>query len=277
MKFKKVYVEITNICNKDCYFCSKSRRKKEEINLENFELIIKQIKPYTDYLFFHIKGEPLLHSNFKEIVELCDKYEMKVNITTNGTYLSKQKEIIANSKSIRQINVSIHAVESKEEINDILSAAEYIKNKKDVYIVYRYWLLKDDLILEDNIVLNELMNYYSFSVQKRKEIKTKGNIKISNNIYINKDVEFDWPTLENSINNNFGFCYGLKTHIGILSDGTVVPCCLDSEGIINLGNIYRKQLSDILLDSRTQNMIAAFKDNKRVEELCKHCSFRKKA
>jgi len=275
MRFKKVYIEITNICNKNCSFCSKSIRKKEEMSPTNFELIIKQVKQFTNYVYLHVKGEPLLHSQFEQIIKVCDKYDINVNITTNGTYLLKQKEIIANSKSIRQINISIHSINNNEEIDNILDSVKNIKSKKDIYFVYRYWILKETLILKENPVLDRIIKCYNISIEKQREIEEKGNIKIDDHTYINKDKEFIWPSLDNQINNEIGFCYGLKTHIAILSDGTVVPCCLDAEGVINLGNIYDSPLTEILNNERTINIINAFQNNRRCENLCKHCSFKK--
>lgn len=70
-----------------------------------------------------------------------------------------------------------------------------------------------------------------------------------------------------------GTCYGLIDHIGILVDGTIIPCCLDSKGIINLGNIYNDNLKEILKKDRVNNIIKGFKGNKKLEELCKHCKF----
>ena len=90
---------------------------------------------------------------------------------------------------------------------------------------------------------------------------------------VNKDNLFQWPDL-NSAKKNNAFCHGLKTHIGILVDGTVVPCCLDGEGIINLGNIFEESLSNILNNNRTMNVIKGFENNKCVEELCSRCAFK---
>ena len=117
MRFKKIYIEITNICNKNCSFCSKSSRKKEEMSPTDFEFIIKQVKKFTNYIYLHVKGEPLLHSEFERIIQICDENNMQVNLTTNGTLISKQQEVIANSKCIRQINISIHSIKEKDEIN----------------------------------------------------------------------------------------------------------------------------------------------------------------
>ena len=97
---------------------------------------------------------------------------------------------------------------------------------------------------------------------------------MNNKLFFKINKEFTWPSLNNNVNCKQGFCYGLKTHIGILSDGTVVPCCLDAEGIIKLGNIFEENLESILKNERTQNMINNFRNNNRIEELCKHCDFK---
>lgn len=273
MRFKKIYIEITNICNKNCSFCSKSTRKKVEMSSTDFEFIIRQVKNFTNYVYLHVKGEPLLHSEFEKIIKICDEYDMHVNITTNGSFLTQQQAIIANSKSVRQINISIHSLNNKKEIENILNSVTDIKKQKEIYFVYRYWTLKENLILKDNPILDTIIDYYNLSMEKQQEIEQKGNIKVDDFTFINKDKEFNWPSLDNQINNETGYCYGLKTHIAILSDGTVVPCCLDAEGIVNLGNIYETKLEEILNSERVTNIINAFKNNKKCENLCKHCSF----
>lgn len=274
MRFKKVYIEITNICNKNCSFCSKSFRKKEEMNVKNFEYILNQVKEYTDYIYLHVKGEPLLHSKFDEILTICDNYNIKVNITTNGSCLLMHQEKIIDHNCVRQINISTHSISIQKDMSEIIDAVEYIKKHTKIYFVYRYWTLKENYIAEDNLVLNVIKNYYNLSEQKEIEIKEKKNIKIDGQTYINKDIEFEWPSLDNNTYNE-GYCYGLKTHIAILSNGIVVPCCLDAEGAIELGNILNTPLKDILDNEKTQKIINGFKNNVRCEELCKHCSFKK--
>ena len=274
MKFKKVYVEITNICNKNCNFCSKTKRKKEEMSIENFKRVIKEIRPYTEYIYLHIKGEPLLHSKFNEILEICALEKVKVNITTNGTFLSKHKKVIESSKAIRQINISLHSCTEKE-LKDIFETVDVLNKSTKIYFVYRYWTLSTEKLFEKTLCLKKLLEHYKFSTEKIKEIEENMNIKLNNTLYLNKDVEFNWPSLNNNICITDSTCYGLKSHIGILSNGIVVPCCLDSEGVINLGNIFEENLNDILNKEKTQKIINGFKDNKRIEDLCKHCDFKK--
>ena len=261
-KFKKIYVEITNICNLYCPFCSVDKKIKKEMSLEEFEYILKQINDYTDYLYLHVKGEPLLHSKFKEILNLCKKYNKKVNITTNGTLLYKKYNDLIDS--VRQVNISLHSfnhdMDKMLEIGSILS-------KKSIQVVYRFWVLNDNYTNIDAI-----LNYYNLN----KEILKNNNIKLEDNVYLNKDEEFIWPSLDNDFISNKGTCYGTRSHVAILSDGVVIPCCLDSSGVINLGNIFETNFKDILESERYQNMKIGFQNNKICEELCQKCDFRRR-
>ena len=259
-KFKKIYVEITNICNLNCPFCSKDNNKLKEMTKEEFEYILKKINNYTDYLYLHVKGEPLLHSKLNEIIELCDKYHKKVNITTNGTLLKDNLEIM---KKVRQINISLHSLLDKEKLFDILKCGDYLSDN-NVQVVYRFWTENNSDLIE------KILNYYNYN----KDITN--NMKLKNNLYLNRSFEFIWPNLNNNFITDQGTCYGLNTHIAILVDGTVVPCCLDSNKNINLGNILEENLEDILNKEKTQKILKGFKENKLIEPLCQRCDFRKK-
>jgi len=260
-KFKKIYIEITNICNLNCPFCSKDEKEKKEMNLEEFEHILKQINDYTDYLYLHVKGEPLLHRNFKEILKLCKQYNKQVNITTNATLLDKRLNDILESNVVRQINISLQSLISLEYIDDIISSADILSNN-GIQVVYRMWV--DNKY--QNKVLEKIEKHYNIKIEK-------DNTKLKENLYFNKDKEFIWPNLNNDFVNEKGSCYGTRTHIGILSDGTVIPCCLDSSGVINLGNIFKQDLKQIINNDRFINMKTNFQNNKLCEELCKKCGF----
>lgn len=277
MHFKKIYIEITNKCNLNCSFCSIDNNIKREMNLEEFELVLKRINDYTDYVYLHVKGEPLIHSRFKEILELCKKYNKQVNITTNGTMLSKKVLDIVKSNVVRQINISMQSLTDNMYLNDILESCKYILDNSNIQLVFRFWALKNNRFTDlQKTFIESIISFFSLNTNIIQKIENEKNIKLLNNLYLNKENLFEWPNLENSYYNELGHCYGLKTHIGILVDGTVVPCCLDSKGIINLGNIYNDSLNSILNSKKVINIIKGFNDNKAYEELCKHCSFKKK-
>lgn len=273
-KFKKIYIEITNICNLSCSFCSIDDRKKEFITPDKLEKLLIKINDYTDYVYLHVKGEPLLHPEFNKILDLCQKYHKQVNITTNGTLIkAKQQEL--THPAVRQINISLHS-ENKEEnyLEDIFKMVDKLKNK---IVIYRFWTMNNGNMDEKSTkIVDKIISYYNLSSELVEKIKDQAHIKIRNNLYIDKKNEFIWPNLQNNYLNNYGFCYALKDQIAILVDGTVVPCCLDSNGIINLGNIYEKTLEEIINSNRYKNMKTNFCNHQAIEELCKHCSFREK-
>lgn len=262
-KFKKIYVEITNICNLKCPFCSIDDKKKREMSVIEFDEVLNKINDYTDYLYLHVKGEPLLHSDFKGILDICDKYNKSINITTNGILLKRKVKDILNSR-VRQVNISLHSIVG-DYLKDILEASKILSENK-IYVVFRFWVYNE----QEKNSINEILKFYKIDLKN-----DTNNIKINDYVYINKDNEFIWPRLDNDVIRTKGTCLGLKTHIGILSDGTVIPCCLDSNGVIELGNIFDEQLEDILNKERTKNMINSFNSNKFCEELCTKCGFKR--
>ena len=90
-KYKKIYIEITNKCNLNCSFCSKTKKEKQEMSIEQFNEILNKIKDYTDIIYLHVKGEPLLHPKVIEFIKEAEKNNLKVNLTTEHYSISMQK------------------------------------------------------------------------------------------------------------------------------------------------------------------------------------------
>lgn len=266
-KFKKIYIEVTNKCNLNCSFCIQNKRKNRYITIEEFNYILNKIKDYTEYLYFHILGEPLLHPKINELINIASAH-FKINITTNGYLIERIKD----NPNIRQVNISLHSYDGKYNIsltkyldNIFNTIDKLIENK--TYISLRLWVLSK--------YQKKIIEY----INKRYQLALSENIdnyKINDYLFINNFHEFIWPDLENNYYNEIGTCYGLRSHIGILSDGTIIPCCLDTKAIIALGNIYKDNLEEILTSDRVNMMINGFKNNIKFEELCKHCSFLEK-
>ena len=262
--YKKIYLEITNNCNLNCDFCIKNKRNKKYMEFEEFKLILDKIKEHTNYLYFHLLGEPLMHPNINEFIDYASS-NFKINITTNGYLINR----IKNNKNIRQLNISLHSFDKKYNIslykymNNIFDT---IDNLNNTYIQLRFWVNNENT----KDIIDMINKRYDISIDLN---NIKNNTRLKDNIFISISSYFAWPSLDNKIYNEEGKCYALKDHIGILVDGTVVPCCLDSLGNINLGNIFKENLNDIINKDRYQTMIKGFKDNKKCEELCKRCNF----
>lgn len=273
-KYKKIYIEIANNCNLNCSFCSKTFKKKKNMSLEEFKNILEKIQSYTDYIYLHVKGEPLIHPNIIEFIQVANNYHLKVNLTTNGIFFDKYAKELGNCKNLNKINFSLHCENDKENyLEDIFNNIKYLSNNTTV--VYRLWTLKNNkLDKKSTIIVDKIKNYYNLSPKVVDKIYNEKNIKISSTIYVDKDNEFTWPTINN--HKSSGYCYGLKTHIAILVDGTVVPCCLDAEGVINLGNIFTEDLEKIINSKRYKTLKESFQDRKPSEELCRSCTFKEK-
>lgn len=272
-KYKKIYIEITNNCNLKCSFCSEVKRKRRFMTTEEFENILIKIKDYTDYIYLHIKGEPLLHPNIIEFLRLADKYNLKVNLTTNGTLFSKVAKELSECKSLHKINFSLHSENNIDNYcEEIFKNVELLKDK---IIIYRLWTLKNNqLDSKSQEIVNKIRKYYNLPQETVDKIYTANNIKIKSTIYVDKDNEFSWPEVTTHKSN--GYCYALKTQIGILVDGTVVPCCLDSNGVVNLGNIFNESLEEIINSEKYISLKKSFQDRKPCEKLCQSCTFKEK-
>ena len=260
--FKKIYLEITNNCNLDCSFCIKNKRDKKFIEIEDFKIVLAKLKNYTKYLYFHIMGEPLLHPHINELIDLASK-DYFVNITSNG-YLIKG---IEENKNIRQINISLHSFDLKykksldEYINDIFSSVDKLLVNNTI-VKYRMWV--------DSVNKDEVIN----KLEEKYKTKINGDsVKLAPNVYYEVEHEFIWPSLDNDYYSEEGSCRALRDHLGILVDGTIVPCCLDSEGTIKLGNIYKNEINDIINSDLFKEMKQGFLDNKKIHELCRKCNF----
>lgn len=263
--YKKIYIEITNNCNLSCDFCIKNKRIKKNMSFEEFKIILNKIKKYTNYIYLHVLGEPLIHPEINKFIDYASK-DFNINITTNGYYINN----IKNNKNIRQINISLQSYDEKYNISlekymdNIFKTVDILKN--NTYISYRFWI--------KNKYTNKILNIINRKYNTNLTIDNIGNNStIAKNIFVSINNEFKWPDINNNIISNVGNCYALKDHIGILVDGTVVPCCLDTKGNIVLGNIFYDDLENIINSDKYQNMLYNFKNNKKLEELCKRCNY----
>lgn len=261
MKYKKVYLEITNICNLNCLFCPGNSRKKEFMEINKFKYIINNLKPYTQYLYFHLMGEPLMHPEINKLINMASK-DFKINITTNGYYLDR----IEDNNNIHQVNISLHSFDlnNNKSLNEymatIFKAVDKLINNNTI-ISYRLWTNNSN---EKNIIK---------LLESKYNCQISGNTKINNNIFLEYADEFIWPDEDNNYCTKVGTCMGLRTHFGILVDGTVVPCCLDYNGKLKLGNIFESNLDVILNNKMAKQIKDGFLNNKKLFSVCQHCNF----
>ncbi len=286
-KFKKVYIEITSICNLACSFCPQTQRVKKFIDPDTFRTVLDQVKLHTDHIYLHVKGEPLLHPKIDQLLESAHEKGLKVNITTNGTLLPKTAHKLLGQPALRQMNFSLHSfdghagsVDREGYVGHILSfVREAVKH--NVLISFRLWNLAQDNITNmerqrNRETLEMLEREFNLDFRIEEKVEPGKGLKIAPNVYLNQDHEFEWPSLDAPEDDGRGFCHALRSQAAILVDGTVVPCCLDGEGVINLGNVYEQSFSSIVDGDRANRIYYGFSNRQAVEELCRKCGYRKR-
>ena len=269
--YNKVYIEITNICNMNCSFCHGHSRAPKRMSKDEFSLILDNLTGQTEYIYYHLMGEPLTHPLLPDFLKLASGRGYKSIITTNGTLISKRKEELLSS-GVHKINISLHSFEGLADehyTRHICELADFAKCAADkgIIIVFRLWNNGFDGG-KNEIVFNLLKE----NIHGEWAENTRG-IRIRNKIHLEWGERFEWPDSKAEIKGEKFSCYGLRDQFGILSDGTVVPCCLDSDGIINLGNIFNEDIEAILNSERALNLIEGFKCGIASEDLCKRCGY----
>lgn len=269
--YNKVYVEITNICNMNCSFCHRHSRQPRQMSLDEFALVLQRITGYTQYIYYHLMGEPLTHPQLSQFIQLAGQRGFKSIITTNGTLLHRHKDALL-SAGVHKVNISIHSFENGTEQDHrqyLQNLANFAKTAADLgtIVVFRLW----------NKGFDNGKNQFALNILKENIpgdwVPNSRGLRIRDRIFVELDERFQWPDSNAEIQGDKFYCYGLKTQLGILADGTVVPCCLDSDGIIRLGNIFQQDLSDILSSQRAHDMQKGFQCGKASEDLCKRCGY----
>jgi radical SAM protein with 4Fe4S-binding SPASM domain len=280
-QFKRVYIEITNVCNLECGFCPRTSRKPEFMARDIFGRILNEVRDHSKYLRFHVMGEPLLHPDIGLFLDMCHEAGCNVNIATNGTLIKKVKDQLLSKPALRSVNFSLHILDEYEGsggvdgyLGEIFEFIDKARKGSGLIACFRLWNIGGGGRDNNEYVLGKIQEHFSFSGQID-NISSRGNgIKIADNVYVSQARSFDWPDISGDDLGDKGFCLALRDQAAILVDGTVVPCCLDSEGAMALGNIKETGFSDIISSPRARAIYEGFSQRKLVEPLCKKCGYR---
>jgi len=282
MKFYRIYIELTNICGLRCSFCPTKELPNTTMDLEFFERVIKEAKEFTNEIACHVMGDPLRVPNLREYLDILNKYNMKALLTTSGYFIKKHSTDTLFYPSVKQINISLNSfnkndtsISFEQYIEPILNLCkEKVKQKKEIFINLRIWNLDSQMSERDfnQKVFDKISSFFNIELDLNR-LNPKASIRLDYKVLLHFDNYFEWPSMQNPIYGH-GTCQGLKSHIAILANGIVVPCCLDSRGDINLGNLHQNTLKEILATKKTINIIEGFKKGICTQELCLRCSYK---
>jgi len=284
MKFYRIYIELSNVCGLSCSFCPSKALPIKVMDLVFFESIIKQAKHYTKEIACHVLGDPLTQSNLHDYLDIIHRHGLKAILTTSGYFLKKHSYDTLFHPCVKQINISLNSYNKNDTsltfeqyMTPILSLCKMkLERKEEIFINLRVWNL-DEMMSERNfneILFAKLSSAFDVPLSLDEiYINHPKNLRLASKILVHFDNYFEWPSLQNK-NYGHGTCQGLSSHIAILSSGKVVPCCLDCDGIIELGDLHTSSLKRILSAKHATDILKGFKEGKAIEELCQKCSYK---
>ena len=273
----KIYLEISNVCNLSCSFCHKTKRTKKLMTEAEFELLTDKLRGKTKYLYFHLMGEPTLHPLLPKFIEIAKKKGFLPILTTNGSLLSQRGADLLESIPYK-VSISLHAPEANEGFSDaeyLTSCIEFAKKaaERECIVALRLWNLGSDA--DNSHILARLHEEFP---GEWAPVRRGNGERMAHKIFLEWGDRFKWPDeADGEERRDDGvFCYALRDQAGVLVDGTVVPCCLDADGCISLGNLFESELDEILESARARAIYDGFSRRVAVEELCKTCGFVKR-
>lgn len=276
---ERAYVEIGNICNLSCSFCPKTARPPKRMSADEFSLIAEKLKGEVSYIYLHVMGEPLLHPELSRILDVLGEVGIPACITTNGTLLSSRADtLLSHASVVHKVAISLHSLEGngKEALmrEYISTVADFSKRASDagIYTVLRLWNEDSPERMGENSSNSEILGLLKEAFPDEWQ-KRRAGYRLMKNVFLEYAQIFTWPTESTAEEQEAGRCHGLIDQIAILADGTVVPCCLDSEGEISLGNIKSQSLAKILSSSRAAEMKKGLQNGHFTESLCRRCTY----
>ena len=282
--FKKIYIEITNRCNLACNFCRPTSRPAATMAVAVFAELLDRLRGHTHHLCLHVLGEPLLHPALPQLLDLAHGHDLRVNLTTNGALLDRHGPALLQAPALRQIAVSLHSLPQLETLAAETALETVLRFSREagatgrLWVSLRLWNLVEGMDGEirawNDRLLARLGEVFSLPDLHAADLTACRGIALAPRIFLNPERQFAWPDPLAPEMGRRGHCHGLRDHLAILVDGTVVPCCLDGDGMLALGNLLRQPLANILAGARAARMIEGFANQRLVEPLCRRCSYR---
>ncbi|MCI8879068.1 MAG: radical SAM protein [Oscillospiraceae bacterium] len=279
-QLKKAYLEITNLCNLNCAFCPGTRRPQGFLAPEDFRSFGEKLRPHTEYLYLHLMGEPLLHPRLEELLAHGEELGFKVMITTNGTLLDRQGALLWRSLAVEKVSISLHSFEGSggQGLEDYLEQCIRFARRAagaGKRCALRLWNLDGADTRGANRRNGEILSALERAFPRPWREGRRGTT-LASNVFLEWGEKFDWPDLSVPPSDRPAFCYGLRDQVGVLWNGTVVPCCLDHEGDVTLGSLRTQTLEEILNSPRAQAIYNGFSQGRANEALCRRCGFAKR-
>lgn len=254
MNVKIFAVETVLGCELKCPECAVgggfTTRQRGMMSFDDFRIIADKIKPFCEYLYLHIWGEPMLNKDIFKMIEYASTFT-RTNISTNGNSINDIKASQLITSGVSTIIVSIDGVtqEVYEQYRikgsvaialDALRQLQHYNCRLDqpVQIIPQFIVMKHNEHEMDKFadVCSRLGLTPSFKAPYFRTNKYKATNGYRRQRYSNI------TTLRNAMSK----CESIKNGtFNILLDGSVVACCHDYDKFTCFGNIYKESVMEI--------------------------------
>lgn len=257
---------------------------------EEFDLLTDRVRGKVCFLYFHLMGEPLLHPLLPQFVTMAREKGFKTVLTSNGTLLHRAMVLLDTLPYKIQLSLHSHESNARGELSEYMDQVMRFSTQaagKGTCMVLRLWN-QGGMDRENEEVMRLIEKYVPKPWKERPD-----GFRLCDNLYLEFDRKFEWPggggkaasddsdgkqeesdgKLEASPSKSKQeyFCKALIKQIGVLSDGSLVPCCLDHDGDVILGNLFHQSLEEILASPRAQALVEGFRHHAATEPLCQSC------
>ena len=272
-RFHHIYIEITNRCQLSCSFCPKTKREIKDMSFEEFCHIVDEIVEYTDMIYLHVMGEPLLHKDVEKMIRYANEKGLMVGMTTNGVLLEKHLDMF-HDMNIKRINLSLHSYydANNQLVNQLaktVNSCDRILEQIETTIFYRLWDMDHPQAIQTANYLKEHYGCEDISLL----YTSLNGISLKHRVRLQLEHKFTWP-IDGTNEDVVGFCQGLRSHVAILVNGDVVPCCLDNEGNMKLGNCLNISFKECIESKLAKVIYDGFSSRKAITSLCKQCEYK---
>ncbi len=210
-----------------------------------------------------------MHPQLPEILSICSRQKLNLNLVTNGTLIDKFGPDIFQEKCIKQISFSLHsfkALPNKEQLEKLNRLIKFAKTKpSDIIISFR---LRGN---PESSFIKETAHYILNAFPDTCPTQYKDGLNLRDKVYLNFEDFFKWPG-QGGQREKKG-CLGLQHHFAVLCSGEIVPCCLDYDGKLSIGNVNAAPLKDIINNPSALILKNSIAGKTPIPKYCATCGF----
>jgi len=284
-------VEPTVLCNLKCPHCvtgmGKTIREKSSLDLKTFRHILDIVGESLWYLLLYNQGEPFLNSDFLTFVELAKQKQIYVTTSTNGHFLQNEDFVCNLVRSgLDSLIISLDGADA-ETYEKYRSGGDFRKVVEGIELLVK---IRNELKSSTPKVLIQflVMKHNEHQFEKMRDLaRSLGADRLLFKTFQIESKQTGeaflpssprWRRYKNvgegiQPKNELKGCDRLWYSSVVLSDGRIVPCCFDKNGIFNFGNISQVKKFEKIWKS---NEYTEFRNRllSRAEQIsiCQNCS-----